>query len=131
MIAVGRRASDRLTAADLEGFRLDLEAAGAPADYIAAALAEQAMVTVDAGPLQILPINGPAVRVFQALQTQWNSTTLSTLSAARWIRTGLKYEAVPMAERMCGLDLDQDGLTRLRILEGAALAAWAQEAQAR
>lgn len=61
--------------------------------------------------------------------TQWNSVTLSTMSAARWIRTGLKYESLAVAERMAGESLDQDGLTRLRILEGAALAAWAAEAR--
>lgn len=129
MIAVGRRASDRLTAAELEGFRLDLEAAGAPEAFIQAALAEFKTRAVDPAPLQILHRNGPAVRVFQALGTQWNSVTLSTMSAARWIRTGLKYESLAVAERMAGESLDQDGLTRLRILEGAALAAWAEEAR--
>ncbi len=95
-----------------------------------AAFLEHAAPRAETGAMAIHPDNVLAVRLFDAMQTQWTSFTLSTMSSARYIRTGLRYEALDCVAR--GLDLPYpvgDDFQRLRILEATALAAWNEAAQ--
>lgn len=78
---------------------------------------------------QILPANEAAVRLFQALQTQWRTTAISTMAKALVIRTGLEYAAIEPTARMAGLQLEGDDFIRLRVMETAALNAFYDEAR--
>lgn len=81
--------------------------------------------------LAIHPDNGPAVRLFLALQTQWRTLAISTMSRADLRRTGLDYGAIEPTARLLALDLDADLFARLRVLEVEALNAWGEEAARR
>ena len=75
------------------------------------------------------PHNVFAVRLFLAMQTQWSTVTLSTLSAARIIRLGLKYEVLETAARLAALgEISADDFIRIRNMEIDALEAWAEAA---
>ncbi len=80
--------------------------------------------------LDIHPDNIAAVKLFQALQTQWNRVPLSTMSSARLITLGLKYESVETTARLSGLgEVTPDTFTRVRFMEVEALEAWAEAAR--
>ncbi len=71
-------------------------------------------------PLEILPDNWPAVEVFVAMGTQWRRAGMAGLV------TGLDYAALPAVCGALGHDLDAELLTRLRVIEGQAIAAMAE-----
>lgn len=81
------------------------------------------------GVFPILAANEAAVRLFQALQTQWRTTAISTMAKAMVIRTGLEYAAIEPTARMAGLQLEGDDFIRLRVMETAALNAFHDEAR--
>lgn len=84
----------------------------------------------ETGAMAIHPDNVLAVRLFDSMQTQWASCVLSTMSTARFIRTGLRYEVLDSVARALGLPFPiGDDFQRLRILEATALAAWSEAAQ--
>ena len=80
----------------------------------------------DAG-MAIHPDNVTALRWLLAVQTQWRSAVLSTMSSARLIRTGLDYAALEPAARLAGLEPGPDDFVRLRALEVEVLSVWAEE----
>lgn len=96
---------------------------GAPAHIVAQIRAEARGVDPDAG-LAVHPANETAVRLFLAMGTQWSQASLSTMTKAIMVRTGLNYAAIPVTASMMGLDLNDDVFARLRLMEGEALAAW-------
>lgn len=96
---------------------------GAPAHVVAQIRAEARGVDPEEG-FAVHPDNGPAVRLFLALGTQWSQASLSTMTKAILVRTGLNYAAVPVTASMMALDLNDDLFARLRLMEGEALAAW-------
>lgn len=124
---MGRRSVSRLTARQLENFREDLEAFGAPPAYVAAAMADFAAKAEPDQAFAVMAENGVAVRAFLALQTQWRWLSMSTMSQAKIIRTGLAYEAIEPTLRMRRIELGDDDFVRIQVLEGAALQAWAEE----
>lgn len=76
--------------------------------------------------------NARAVRLFLAMATQWRMTSLSTLSAARLVQTGLDYGVLEGVARMTGHgQVEPEDFARLQIMEGEALAAFADERRAR
>ncbi|WP_161495027.1 DUF1799 domain-containing protein [Caulobacter sp. BP25] len=78
---------------------------------------------------QVHPHNAFAVRLFLAMQTQWSTLALSTMSAARLVRLGLKYEVLEIAARLAGLgEISADDFIRIRLMENDALEAWAEAA---
>ncbi|MFD3263329.1 DUF1799 domain-containing protein [Phenylobacterium ferrooxidans] len=77
----------------------------------------------------ILPANGSAVRLFQALQTQWRTTAISTMAKAVIVRTGLDYAVIEPTARLSGLALESDDFIRVRVMETAALNAFHDEAR--
>lgn len=99
---------------------------GAPPEVVAQIRAEARAERPDAG-LPIMAENGPSVRLFLALATQWNQEPLSTMTRAILVRTGLKYEAVEPTARMMGLTMGEHDFARLRLMEAEALAAWREE----
>lgn len=80
-------------------------------------------------PFQVLPANVAAVKAFLALQTQWRWISLSTMGAARILRTGLVYEAIETTCRLRRIALAGDDFERIQVMEAAALAAWSEEAK--
>lgn len=76
---------------------------------------------------EIWDINVAAFEVFRALDTQWHCVALSTMSAARLVRTGLDYTAVEIVMRRQGLPDDQFAL--IQAMEQAALDAYTEAAQ--
>lgn len=73
-----------------------------------------------------------AVRLFMALSTQWRMTSLSTMSSAQLIQTGLDYQVVETTARLSGLgEIAPDDFHRLQIMEAEALAAWREDRKAR
>lgn len=71
--------------------------------------------------------NATAVRLFQAMATQWNMVTLTTLEHARIIRTGLRYEVLDVMARGLGLgSVATDDFQRIRYMEAEALLAWSE-----
>lgn len=106
-----------------------MEAFGLPQDYIAAAMADFAKAAAPEDDFPVLPANETAVRLFQALQTQWRTTAISTMAKAVIVRTGLEYTAIEPTARMSGLALEGDDFIRLRVMETAALNAFHDEAR--
>jgi len=94
-------------------------------------MADFMRVAVPDEPLDILFDNVTAVRLFAAMQTQWRTVTLSTMSAARLIRTGLDYGVLDVTARMSGLEPKPTDFIRLQIMEVTAINAWAEEAPRR
>lgn len=95
---------------------------GADADMIAA-LTAQAEQDDGANTVEIHSDNGPAFSLFCALGSQWRFC-----AAGDSLRhTGIDYGAVEMAGRLMRIDLDTEVFARLRVLESAALEAWADE----
>lgn len=84
----------------------DLEARAAPS--------EPMTITIE-------PENAAAVRLFLALQTQWIINIASGIGGAIMHRSGLRYEAVPVAAGALGVLLNEETFTALRILEAHAL----------
>lgn len=101
----------------------DYEWMGAPAEVVAQIRAEARGSDPDEG-FAVHPDNETAVRLFLALATQWRSQSLSTMTRAALIRTGLDYAAIEPTARMTRLELSADDFGRLRIMEAEALTAW-------
>lgn len=57
------------------------------------------------------------MRLFLRLGTQWNWASLNAGLRGALVRTGLKYEAVPIVASAMGLTLDEALLDGLRVLE--------------
>ncbi len=70
-----------------------------------------------------MPENWDAMRLFLAMETQWRRAGMSGVA------TGLDYSVLPAVAGLAGLALNADIFARLRILEGAALAAMAEAAR--
>lgn len=99
-----------------------MEFFGAGPDMVAAMTA-QAEQDDGADTVEIHSDNGPAFRLFCALGSQWRFC-----AAGDSLRhTGIDYGAVEMVARMMRIDLDTEVFARLRVLESAALEAWADE----
>jgi len=113
----------------MDGFAEDLKSFGLPPAEIEKALADFGARAQPQGPLDIMAQNVRAVRLFEALQTQWRVTALSTMNMARLIRTGLDYTAIAPVAAMSGLKVKKSDFTRLRVMEITALNAWAEEAR--
>lgn len=71
------------------------------------------------------------MRLFLGMATQWRMASLSTMSAARLIQTGLDYGVLEGVARMSGLGpVEADDFARVQIMESEALAAFADERRA-
>lgn len=94
----------------------------------AAIIAAISHVAAQAEPksLMVHPDNVTAVKLFDALRTQWNLVALSTMERSEIRRTGLRYEVLKPVARLLGLKLAADDFTRLQLMEAEALVAWAE-----
>ena len=107
----------------------DLRMFGFPAEEIQKAADDLMAQRRAPDAFAVHPHNVFAVRLFLAMQTQWSTVTLSTLSAARIIRLGLKYEVLETAARLAALgEISADDFIRIRNMEIDALEAWAEAA---
>lgn len=80
------------------------------------------------GAFAVHPDNGPALRLFLAMATQWRTTSVSTLKQAMIVRTGLDYGPMKDVAEMAGLGpVDAGMFNRLRVIEAEALGAWQEE----
>lgn len=95
--------------------------------YIAAAMADFAAMAEPQGRFAIMAENAQAVRAFLALQTQWRTASLSVMSQARIIRTGLVYEAIEPTLRLRRIELADDDFVRIQVMEATAIKAWSEE----
>lgn len=91
-------------------------ALGLPAE-MAARLAARAQASAQPEAIGIWPENWQAVRTFLGMETQWRRAGL------RGMPTGLDYGVLPVVAGALGIAVDAELLARLRVLEGAALAA--------
>ena len=73
-------------------------------------------------PLEIMPENWPAFRVFAAAGTQWRRAGMTG------VPTGLDYAVLPAVAGMLGIPADEALLARVQLLEGAALTAMLERA---
>lgn len=106
----------------------DLAAFGYSAEQIAKARADMNTAPIAPTAFDIHPANVTAFQAFLAMRTQWDFAALSTMSAAKVIRVGLKYQVLEMTVRLEGLgELSTDDFRRIRVLEGEALTAWSEE----
>jgi hypothetical protein len=132
LIATGRRAAAELTPEEVEDFDADLEAFGVAPDQRAQARAEFAGMAAPDEAFVVFAENVLAVRLFMALSTQWRITSLSTMSSAQLIQTGLDYQVVETTARLSGLgEIASGDFHRLQIMEAEALAAWREDRKAR
>lgn len=91
---------------------------GLPAE-MAARLAAQAAAA--APPVfEVMPENWAAMRIFIGCDTQWRRAGMAGVA------TGLDYGVLPVVAGALGLPLDEDTLTRLRVIEGEAINAMAE-----
>lgn len=72
--------------------------------------------------------NVTAVRLFDALRTQWTLVALSTMERSEIRHTGLRYEALAPVARLMGLKIGPGDFTRLQMMEAEALVAWSEAA---
>lgn len=72
------------------------------------------------GRLQLLKANGPAVRLFHALTTQWRRGAFGHLA-------GLDYAAIAPTAALMEIETGPDLFGRLRVMEGEALRAIAEQ----
>lgn len=82
-----------------------------------AALGHRGLAPLRRDAVAIWPENWPAVRVFVAMGTQWRRAGLSG------VETGLDYGALTVVCGALAVPLDEDLLSRLRVLEAEALTA--------
>lgn len=66
-------------------------------------------------PVEILPENAEAVRVFLAMSTQWMRAGIAG------VPTGLVYAALPIVAGVLDIAVDDDLLGRVQIMEAEAL----------
>ena len=76
--------------------------------------------------LMVHPENVTAVKLFDAMRTQWNMVGLSTMERAEIRRTGLRYEVLDRVARGLGLKQRPDDFARIQAMEAEALVAWAE-----
>lgn len=98
-----------------------------PAERAKATATFAAMAAPDA-PFVVFGENALAVRLFMALATQWRISSLSTMSAARLVQTGLDYGVIRETAALTGLrEIGPSDFRRLQVMEAEALAAWREE----
>lgn len=123
---MGRLAADPATTAEIDRLRADLEAFGASAEQVEAVLAQVGEARAPET-FEVLGPNVTAVRLFEAMATQWTMVSLTTLDRARLVPTGLRYEVLDRVARGLGIEERPGDFERIRLMEGEALAAWAEE----
>jgi Phage related hypothetical protein (DUF1799) len=115
--------------AEIESMLEDLRAFGYPPAEIQKAADDLMAQRRAPDAFAVHPHNVFAVRLFLAMQTQWDRMALSTMSSARIITTNLKYEVLETTARMAGLgEISADDFIRIRNMEIDALKAWAEAA---
>lgn len=86
----------------------------------------EALREIRTGPFVVHPDNANAVRLFQAMATQWNMTAISSLAASALLHTGLRYEVLPVIRAELEIDRHPGDFERLQVMEGEAIAALAR-----
>lgn len=125
-MAVGRADDTEVTSPELKRMADELrEVAGASEAQIEAALAPFRPAVRDTA-FFVHPDNVNAVRLFQAMATQWNMVTLATLDRAVILQTGLRYEVLDRVARGLGIEEGPADFTRLQIMEAEAIMAWSE-----
>jgi hypothetical protein len=124
-VAVGRLSEADRTPAEVAKVLEDMKAFGAPEPVIAAARA-RLMPPRAATVLPIHPDNVTAVKLFQALRTQWRLVPLSTMDRAEIRQVGLDYAAIEVTARLARLELEENDFARIQIMEAAALTAFSE-----
>lgn len=81
----------------------------------------------DAETVFVLGENWRSWRLFEACRTQWRWTSLSTMGAARMVRTGLDYISAEAVARALNIAWDEPLLADLRFMEIVAIKAWAEQ----
>ena len=122
---MGRADDLKATSAEIERLVDDMRGLGFSQAQIDKAVASVQGRVADPV-FRVHPDNVVAVRVLNAMMTQWNVVALSTFGSARIIRTGLKYEAIETTARMAGLEMTPADFARLRTMETAAIEAWSE-----
>lgn len=75
---------------------------------------------------RVLGPNVTAVRLFQAMRTQWNVTALPAMDRAHLVHIGLRYEVLDLVAADLGIGKRPGDLARIQIMENEALLAWAE-----
>jgi hypothetical protein len=105
----------------------DLADFGYPPEEIEKARADLRTMPVAPTAFDVHPDNVFAVRLFQALQSQWHWVSLSTWSTAEIRAMGLKYEVLELTARLEGLgEIATDDFRRIRFMEAEAMHAWSE-----
>lgn len=122
---MGRAQSAEVMASELDELVADLKAFGAPPETVAAAIAQIRPAVRDAV-FRVHPANVSAVRLFQAMRTQWNVVSVASLDQVRLIHLGLRYEVLGEVSRALGLERSPADFERLQLMEAEAIAAFAE-----
>lgn len=96
----------------------DMKAMNAPAEVIEAFLQQE---KPEDEHCKVLPENWDAVNLFNQMGTQWRSSLVAVKGGFMSVRTGLDYTALEALMRMMGTHHKSDVLTRIQIMESAAL----------
>lgn len=99
--------------------------AGASEAQIEQALAQHRAAAQPAA-FRVHPDNVNAVRLFQAMGTQWNMVSFVTLDRAELRCVGLRYEVLDRVARGLGIEEGPSDFSRLQIMEAEALVAWSE-----
>lgn len=100
---------------------------GLPPDAIERELAKQRQNRPTARVIEIEEDDeGRAARLFEGLATQWNWGTMTVTSGLGGVsvpmRTGLRYEALPVVAGALGLAVDRQTFADLQLIEQTVLA---------
>lgn len=90
-------------------------------DTLGIPMAARAAFVVEPDDIDVPPENWPAVRVMDAMRTQWRDGMAG--------RTGLAYEALPLVMRMMGIAPadEPDTFAALRVMEIEMLQTWSAQ----
>ena len=77
-----------------------------------------ARVASDVVEIEVEPENWDAVRLFNAMGTQWHFTSIGTAHACAVIRTGLNYAALGTFAAGLAITVNEELLGALGVLEG-------------
>lgn len=80
-------------------------------------------------PVQVDADNASSFRVFTACETQWDRLVVTGAKKVVIVRTGLDYVRAESAARALGVEWNAATLSDLRIMEAAAITAWAKDAR--
>lgn len=86
-------------------------------DFGVRAKSLEGLAAIKDAPFEVWAANGPALRLFLAMDTQWRCL----VAGKHLLRTGYDYGAIEATARLEGIEVSRETFQDLRFMEGVAL----------